>query len=61
MFNGQRQPICLDSAADRNSMSKPVGLWPCHNMGGNQASYMPDLYSRILYLSMYVCVRACVL
>ncbi|XP_066908636.1 putative polypeptide N-acetylgalactosaminyltransferase 9 [Halyomorpha halys] len=27
---------CLDSPARKNNMHKPVGLYPCHNMGGNQ-------------------------
>lgn len=28
--------ICLDSAARKNDMHKPVGLYPCHKQGGNQ-------------------------
>lgn len=27
---------CLDSPARKNNMHKPVGLYPCHKMGGNQ-------------------------
>lgn len=27
---------CLDSAARRDDLHKPVGLWPCHGQGGNQ-------------------------
>ena len=27
---------CVDSAAKREDLHKPVGLWPCHNQGGNQ-------------------------
>lgn len=27
---------CVDSAAKREDMHKAVGLWPCHNQGGNQ-------------------------
>ncbi|XP_043202413.1 putative polypeptide N-acetylgalactosaminyltransferase 9 isoform X3 [Amphibalanus amphitrite] len=27
---------CLDSAARRQDLHKPVGLFPCHNQGGNQ-------------------------
>ena len=28
--------ICIDSAAQPKDLHKPVGLWPCHNQGGNQ-------------------------
>lgn len=28
--------ICIDSNAKPNDLHKPVGLWPCHNQGGNQ-------------------------
>lgn len=28
--------MCIDSAAKRGDMHKPVGLYPCHNQGGNQ-------------------------
>jgi len=28
--------LCLDSAIRPNDLHKPVGLWPCHNQGGNQ-------------------------
>ncbi|XP_053967208.1 putative polypeptide N-acetylgalactosaminyltransferase 9 isoform X1 [Anastrepha ludens] len=27
---------CLDSAADKKSLKKAVGLYPCHRQGGNQ-------------------------
>lgn len=27
---------CIDSAGKREDLHKPVGLWPCHNQGGNQ-------------------------
>lgn len=27
---------CVDSAAKRDDLHKSVGLWPCHNQGGNQ-------------------------
>ena len=26
----------MDSAAKREDLHKSVGLWPCHNQGGNQ-------------------------
>ncbi|RWS31791.1 putative polypeptide N-acetylgalactosaminyltransferase 9-like protein [Leptotrombidium deliense] len=28
--------MCLDSAARKQDMHKPIGLYPCHNQGGNQ-------------------------
>lgn len=28
--------MCLDSAAHKTDMHKPVGLYPCHEQGGNQ-------------------------
>lgn len=28
--------MCLDSAAHKSDLHKPVGLYPCHNQGGNQ-------------------------
>ena len=28
--------ICIDSNAQAKDLHKPVGLWPCHNQGGNQ-------------------------
>ena len=27
---------CVESAAKREDLHKSVGLWPCHNQGGNQ-------------------------
>ena len=27
---------CVDSPVKTEDMHKPVGLWPCHNQGGNQ-------------------------
>jgi polypeptide N-acetylgalactosaminyltransferase len=27
---------CVDSPATHDSLHKKVGLWPCHNQGGNQ-------------------------
>ena len=30
--------MCIDSAAKRGDMHKPVGLYPCHNQGGNQVN-----------------------
>ncbi|CAH1787972.1 unnamed protein product [Owenia fusiformis] len=32
----KHSPWCLDSAVDSNSMNKPIKMWQCHNMGGNQ-------------------------
>lgn len=28
--------MCLDSPAKKNDYHKPIGLYPCHNQGGNQ-------------------------
>lgn len=28
--------MCVDSAVRPDDMQGPVGLWPCHNQGGNQ-------------------------
>ncbi|XP_060521266.1 putative polypeptide N-acetylgalactosaminyltransferase 9 isoform X2 [Cylas formicarius] len=28
--------VCLDSAANPDDIHKPLGLWPCHGLGGNQ-------------------------
>ncbi|XP_037950362.1 putative polypeptide N-acetylgalactosaminyltransferase 9 [Teleopsis dalmanni] len=30
---------CLDSPARKKDLKKPVGLYPCHNQGGNQVCY----------------------
>ncbi|RWS15857.1 putative polypeptide N-acetylgalactosaminyltransferase 9-like protein, partial [Dinothrombium tinctorium] len=30
------QKLCLDSPARKQDLHKPVGLYPCHNQGGNQ-------------------------
>ena len=35
-FGGSGYKMCIDSAAKRGDMHKPVGLYPCHNQGGNQ-------------------------
>lgn len=35
-FGGTGYKMCIDSAAKRGDMHKPVGLYPCHNQGGNQ-------------------------
>lgn len=28
--------MCVDSAVKPDDMQGPVGLWPCHQQGGNQ-------------------------
>ncbi|KAL1494443.1 hypothetical protein ABEB36_010041 [Hypothenemus hampei] len=33
---GYGAKTCLDSAARKNEMHKPLGLYPCHKQGGNQ-------------------------
>eukprot|EP00092_Neocalanus_flemingeri_P005465 GFUD01005893.1.p1 GENE.GFUD01005893.1~~GFUD01005893.1.p1 ORF type:complete len:612 (+),score=116.80 GFUD01005893.1:189-2024(+) len=33
---GHGAEMCIDSAAKKGDMHKPVGLYPCHNQGGNQ-------------------------
>lgn len=30
---------CVDSPVKSDDMHKPVGLWPCHEQGGNQVSH----------------------
>ena len=30
--------MCVDSAAHKAALHKPVGLYPCHLSGGNQVS-----------------------
>ena len=30
---------CIDSPAKSEDLHKKVGLWPCHNQGGNQVRY----------------------
>ena len=35
-FGGSGYKTCIDSAAKKGDMHKPVGLYPCHNQGGNQ-------------------------
>lgn len=39
-FGGSGYKMCIDSAAKRGDMHKPVGLYPCHNQGGNQVIVM---------------------
>lgn len=54
-FDGR---LCLDSPARKKDLRKEVGLYPCHNQGGNQVD------SRILsmFYTVYivVCLCACV-
>jgi len=33
---GHGAEMCIDSPAKKGDMHKPVGLYPCHNQGGNQ-------------------------
>jgi len=33
---GPGREMCADSPAKKGDMNKPVGLYPCHNQGGNQ-------------------------
>lgn len=30
--------MCLDSEATEEEYNKPIGVWPCHNDGGNQVT-----------------------
>lgn len=42
--------ICLDSAARKNDMHKPVGLYPCHKQGGNQVRVITNFSKNKLFL-----------
>lgn len=44
--------MCLDSPAKRNDMHKPVGLYPCHNQGGNQVNEYDFLFFFVLHIEM---------
>lgn len=37
-MGGSGYKMCIDSAAKRSDLHKPVGLYPCHNEGGNQVN-----------------------
>lgn len=44
---------CIDSPAKRTELHKPVGLYPCHNQGGNQVRMQfisIFIISNVLYL-----------
>jgi hypothetical protein len=36
--------MCVDSAVKPDDLQGPVGLWPCHNQGGNQVLSILALY-----------------
>jgi len=36
LWSGHGNQMCVDSASKKNNLHKPVGLYPCHNQGGNQ-------------------------
>jgi len=36
---GHGRKICLDSPARKKDLKKPVGIYPCHDQGGNQVEY----------------------
>uniref|UniRef100_T1KB10 Polypeptide N-acetylgalactosaminyltransferase n=1 Tax=Tetranychus urticae TaxID=32264 RepID=T1KB10_TETUR len=40
--------MCLDSPARKQDLHKAVGLYPCHNQGGNQVRYIICVMSIIL-------------
>ncbi|ESO01299.1 hypothetical protein HELRODRAFT_81901, partial [Helobdella robusta] len=33
-------PMCIDSSTETSTLNKPVGLWPCHQQGGNQLWFL---------------------
>lgn len=39
--------MCIDSAAKPEDMHLEIGLWPCHNQGGNQV----DRYSFLVTIN----------
>lgn len=64
--------MCIDSAAKPEDMHNPIGLWPCHNQGGNQVlklsritekntltriEYLDAIKARLHYSKFYVSIR----
>lgn len=49
--------MCLDSGAKKTDMLKPVGLYPCHNQGGNQVNlsklFMTIQTSHRVFISLF--------
>ena len=33
---GFKRVYCMDGAARKANLHKPIGLWPCHGQAGNQ-------------------------
>lgn len=51
-FDGR---LCLDSPARKKDLRKEVGLYPCHNQGGNQVD-SEQFYTHVQYLfTVFVC------
>ncbi|XP_058055021.1 putative polypeptide N-acetylgalactosaminyltransferase 9 [Anopheles bellator] len=53
-IRNQWSQLCIDSAAKPEDMHSPVGVWPCHQAGGNQIfGDVPDqhMFSRYWMLS----------
>lgn len=45
---------CLDSPARKKDLRKAVGLYPCHNQGGNQVKTTTFLIQEIIYTSPHL-------
>lgn len=47
-FDGR---TCLDSPARKKDLRKAVGLYPCHNQGGNQVKFKAFFIQENEYIS----------
>lgn len=48
--------MCVDSAVKPDDLQGPVGLWPCHNQGGNQVFQFEKFEIFILLTIMYISI-----
>lgn len=45
--------MCVDSAVKPDDLQGPVGLWPCHNQGGNQV--FQRIKKKFFHLLLVLC------